>query len=92
VGILRDYLQPDSKSPLTQAAHSLVRLLPDPPEPRGWTNELSTLWELCISVGKQIQYSHPSMVKLVRLVLELRRSPKTAFVGFWVEFNPSYIV
>ncbi|KAG4437864.1 hypothetical protein IFR05_006666 [Cadophora sp. M221] len=44
VEILRDYLQPDSSTSLIQATHSLVKLLPEPPEPRGWTNELSSLF------------------------------------------------
>jgi hypothetical protein len=92
VNILRDHLQSDSKTSITNAAQSLASLLPEPEEPRGWSDELSGLWALFIAVAMQIPYHDAAMVKLVRLVVELRYSPRTAFVGYWVSLFLRLIV
>ncbi|KAI0847289.1 hypothetical protein F5Y00DRAFT_120012 [Daldinia vernicosa] len=85
--IFRRYLQTEDKSEdslsLTSAAQAIIELLPDPPDPRGYSMELSTLWELCIETAQQIPYYHICQMKLARLLLVLQHSPKTAFTITW---------
>ncbi|KAL0933996.1 uncharacterized protein CTRU02_210795 [Colletotrichum truncatum] len=83
VDILRQYLQNQDSLSLTSAAQSIISLLPEPKEPRGWSEELTAFWELCIITAEQIPHYHILQMKLARLVLALRHSPKTAFTIFW---------
>ncbi|KAI0104549.1 hypothetical protein F4814DRAFT_431017 [Daldinia grandis] len=87
IDIFRRYLQTEDKSEdslsLTSAAQAIIDLLPDPPDPRGWSGELSVLWELCIETAQQIPYYHICQMKLARLLLALQHSPKTAFTVTW---------
>ncbi|RYP68883.1 hypothetical protein DL769_005400 [Monosporascus sp. CRB-8-3] len=83
VGILRRYFRVEDGLSPTQAAQSIITLLPESPEPRGWLEELTVLWELCITAAEQIPHYHACQMKLARLVLALRRSPKTAFTIIW---------
>ncbi|KAI2780420.1 hypothetical protein F4815DRAFT_470237 [Daldinia loculata] len=87
VNVFRRYLQTGDESEdslsLTSAAQAIIDLLPDPPEPRGWSMELTVFWELCIDTAAQIPYYHICQMKLARLLLALRHSPKTAFTVIW---------
>ena len=71
--VLRDYLQPDSEAALSAASASILNMLPEE-DPK----ELSilSLSELCIELAEQIPYSHPSQMKLVRLLQQVAQSPK----------------
>lgn len=71
--ILRDFLQPDSKTSLNSASTSVLAFLPDK-DPDG--SSVSLFGEVCIELAEQIPYSHPSQLKLVRLLQELSTSPK----------------
>ncbi|KAK9771663.1 hypothetical protein SCAR479_11734 [Seiridium cardinale] len=83
VDILRRYLQVEDSSSLTSAAQAIICLLPEPPEPRGWSEELTAFWELCINTAEQIPHYHICHMRLARLVLALRHSPKTTFTILW---------
>ncbi|KAK6085189.1 hypothetical protein SCUP515_01007 [Seiridium cupressi] len=72
----------DSSS-LTSATQAIISLLPEPPEPRGWSEELTAFWELCINTAEQIPHYHICHMRLARLVLALRHSPKTTYTIFW---------
>lgn len=71
--VLRDFLQPDSETALNVASASILNMLPEE-DPK----ELSilSLSELCIELAEQIPYSHPSQMKLVRLLQQVAQSPK----------------
>lgn len=85
VGLLRQYLlQAEGGLSLAHTAQSIIALLPDPPEPRGWSEELVVLWELCLTAAEQIPYYHVCQTKLARLVATLRRCPKTTKTVIWV--------
>jgi hypothetical protein len=71
--ILRDFLEPDSKTSLNSACTSILALLPDK-DPDGMPVWL--LGELCIELAEQIPYSHISQLKLVRLLQQMSSSPK----------------
>ncbi|KAI0123231.1 hypothetical protein BJ170DRAFT_103963 [Xylariales sp. AK1849] len=83
VDTLRRYLQPEDSLSLTSASQAIISLIPEPPEPRGWSEELTSFWELCINTAEQIPHYHVCQVKMARLVLALRHSPKTAFTITW---------
>ena len=72
-GILRDYLQPNSETSLDAASTSILNILPEE-DPK----ELSilSLSELCVEIAEKIPYSHPSQLKLVRLLQQVAQSPK----------------
>lgn len=71
--ILRDYLQPDSKTSLESAVQSILSLIP---ENASMSNEVCLVGEVCLELAEQIPYHHPSQLKLVRIVEELSRSAK----------------
>jgi hypothetical protein len=70
---LSEYLQPQSKVSLHDAAHSILAHLPaDKP----YSDEGFALASLVVGVAAQIPYQHPSHARLVRLLKYLTRSPK----------------
>jgi len=71
--ILRDFLQLDSQTSLNSASTSILALLPDG-EPEG--PSVCLLGDLCVQIAKQIPYSHPSQLKLARLIQQMASSPK----------------
>lgn len=89
IDIFRQYLRTEGGLYLSDAAKSIIELLPDPPEPRGWSHELSTFWELCIDTAEQIPHYHVCQLKLARLIMVLRKSPKTRYIAQGV--SSSYI-
>lgn len=96
-GVLDDYLQPSSNMSLEAASTSILSMLPG-----NDLKELSilSLSELCIELAEQIPYSHPSQMKLVRLLQQVAQSPKvvtsvsTSFLSFhsqwgnFLKYNP----
>ena len=77
--ILREFLQPDSKTSPRDAALKISSLLPQQQHIKYDNSpELFSLWQLCIEIVWQIPYNHPSMVKLVRLIEQLNDCSKTA--------------
>ena len=70
--ILRDYLQPDSKSELEIVADSILGLLPSKARYR----DEFPLAYLCMEIAQQIPYHHPAQAKLVLLLHYLAQSPK----------------
>jgi hypothetical protein len=84
--ILRDYLQPDSRSELELVADSILGLLPSK---AGYRDEFPLAY-LCTEIAQQIPYHHPAQAKLVILLRYLARSPKFLTetklrVGFYLE-------
>lgn len=71
--ILRDFLQPDSKTSLESAAKSLLLLIPTNASEHA---EVCSFGEICVELAEQIPYHHPSQLKLVQLLHYLSRSPK----------------
>ena len=80
IDIFRQYLRTAGGLCLSDTAESIVELLPDPPEPRGWSHELTTFWELCINTAEQIPHYHVCQLKLARLITALRKSTKTNYI------------
>ena len=71
--ILRDFLQPDSKTSLMSASASILALLSDS-NPEGLP--VWKLGELFIELAEQIPYSHPSQLKLSQVLQQMASSPK----------------
>ncbi|KAK1762555.1 hypothetical protein QBC33DRAFT_461266, partial [Phialemonium atrogriseum] len=71
--ILKDFLQPDSKTSLESAAKSLLVLIPTNASEHA---EVCSFGEICVELAEQIPYHHPSQLKLVQLLHYLSRSPK----------------
>jgi hypothetical protein len=71
--ILRDFLQPDTKTSLQEAASFL--LAPIPANASGHA-EVCSFGGICVELAEQIPYHHPSQLKLVQLLHYLSRSPK----------------
>lgn len=71
--ILRDFLQPDSKTSLESAVKSLLVLIPT--NASGYA-EVCSFGEMCVEIAEQIPYNHPSQLKLVQLLHYLSQSPK----------------
>lgn len=84
IEIFGKYLKPDDGLTLTQTAEFIVSLLPEATE---WSSELETFWHLCLDVALQIPHYHAFHLKLVRLILALRHSPKTSFIVVSVRFQ-----
>lgn len=73
--IVRDFLQPESTIRLDAAADDIVAMLPD---------EVSSVDSfefsaMCVELAEQIPYSHPSHIKLARLVFRLARCQKLSY-------------
>lgn len=66
--ILNKTLQPESSVTAEDAAAVLATLLPPVPGPDG-SDELSSIMEVFLEIAWQIPYNHPSMIKLVRIML-----------------------
>lgn len=81
---LRQYLQPKDGLSLTNAALAIISLLPETPRPAGLSEEYPILWELCVNAAEQIPYHHVCQMKLARLVIALRHSPKITATYIWV--------
>jgi hypothetical protein len=71
--ILRDFLQPDTKITLKEAAISLLALIPANASGYG---EVCSFGEICVELAEQIPYHHPSQQKLAQLLRYLSGSPK----------------
>lgn len=71
--ILRDFLQPDTKLSLHEAAGSLLALIPDNASEHA---EVCSFGEICVELAEQIPYHHPSQLKLTQLLHYLSMSPK----------------
>jgi hypothetical protein len=71
--ILRDFLQPDSKTTLQSAAQSLLVLIPSNASSNA---EVRSFGDICVELAEQIPYDHPSQLKLVGLLQYLSTSPK----------------
>ncbi|KAI6093719.1 hypothetical protein F4821DRAFT_252717 [Hypoxylon rubiginosum] len=80
---LRQYLQPKDGLSLTNAALAIISLLPETPRPAGLSEEYPILWELCVNAAEQIPYHHVCQMKLARLVIALRHSPKITATYIW---------
>jgi hypothetical protein len=80
--ILRGFLQPDSKMSLGSASTSLLAFLP---EEQPESIHIKLLGDVCIELAEQIPYSHPSQLKLARLLQRMARSSK---VTTKVKFMP----
>lgn len=70
--ILLDFLQPDSTMSLSMAYASLLQILPDPAE----GTAIRRLADECIDLARQIPYSHPAQMKLIRALQYMSASPK----------------
>ena len=81
IDIFRQYLRTEGGLCLSDTAKAIIELLPDPPEPRGWSHELIRFWELCIETAEQIPHYHVCQLKLARLLMVLRTSPKTRYIA-----------
>lgn len=66
--ILNKTLQPESSVSAEDAAGALASLLPPAPGPDS-SDELSSIMEVFLEIAWQIPYNHPSMIKLVRIIL-----------------------
>lgn len=71
--ILRDFLQPDTKLSLQEAANSLLVLIPANASNNA---EVCSFGGICMELAEQIPYHHPSQLKLSQLLHYLSRSPK----------------
>lgn len=71
--ILRDFLQPDTKLSVQEAAESLLVLIPANASNNA---EVCSFGGICVELAEQIPYHHPSQLKLVQLLHYLSRSPK----------------
>lgn len=59
--ILRDFLQPDTKLSLQEAAKAILVLIPA--NASGYA-EVCSFGEICVELAEQIPYHHPSQLKL----------------------------
>ena len=81
--ILRDYLEPGTHLTLESTASSILNLLPEfGPYPR---TEESSFSGLCIEMGEQIPYHHPSQLKLVELLAYIGMSEKLGEMAHLIE-------
>lgn len=71
--ILRDFLQPDTKLSLQEAARSLLVLIPANASEHA---EVCSFGEICVELAEQLPYHHPSQLKFVQLLHYLSMSPK----------------
>lgn len=71
--ILRDFLQPDTKLSLKDAAEALLVLIPTDASDYA---EVFSFGEICVELAEQIPYRHPSQLKLTQLLHYVSRSPK----------------
>lgn len=71
--ILRDFLQPDTKQSLHEAAVSLLALIPDNAAEHA---EVCSFGGICVELAEHIPYHHPSQLKLAQLLRYLSMSPK----------------
>lgn len=92
--ILRDFLQPDSEQSLNPTSISILTLLADE-DPNG--KPMLFLGELFIELAEQIPYSHPSQLKLARLLQQMSLSDKVisnvssiCTTRYWLEANRFY--
>ena len=82
--ILRDYLEPGTKLTLESTASSILNLLPDfGPYPT--RHEERAFSDLCIEMGEQIPYNHPSQLKLVELLAYIGMSEKLGEMAHLIE-------
>ena len=82
--ILRDYLEPGTKLSLESTASSILNLLPDfGPYPT--RIEERSFSGLCIEMGEQIPYHHPSQLKLVELLAYIGMSEKLGEMAHLIE-------
>lgn len=89
--ILRDFLQPDSERSLNATSTSILTLLADE-DPNG--KPMLLLGELFIELAEQIPYSHPSQLKMARLLQQMSLSDKVmsnvsniCTTRYWLETN-----
>lgn len=71
--ILRDFLQPDTKLSLQEAATSLLILIPANASGHA---EVCSFGGICVELAEQIPYHHPSQLKFTQLLRYLSISPK----------------
>ncbi|KAI5917996.1 hypothetical protein F4810DRAFT_694175 [Camillea tinctor] len=74
--ILKDSLQPGSETSIPIAAQRISDLLEPGPVPEA-SAELTSLMEMFLEVAWQIPYNHPSLVKLVQILVRLSDTGKT---------------
>lgn len=74
---IKDFLTADSSASAGETASSILATLPGPPSEEG-SDEHWSVYNVFIDVAKQIPYDHPALVRLVRVIGELSRSPKTS--------------
>lgn len=71
---LRDFLQPSSQAATVEATSSSILDLLPKDDPQG--DAVSKLSSECIELARQIPYSHPAQLKLVRAILKMSPSSK----------------
>jgi hypothetical protein len=71
--VLRDFLQPDSKISLREAAGSIMNMVPDNAQENA---EVYSFGEICVELAEQIPYYHSSQFKLAQLLQYISTSPK----------------
>lgn len=76
---IKTFLEPGSTASAEATASSILAMLPASPPPADGSDELWSLYNVLIGIAKQIPHDHPALVKLVRVVDRLGRSPKTTF-------------
>lgn len=74
-GILRDFLQSDSKMSLKKAAESLLVLIPANAPAHA---EVFFFGEIVVELAEQIPYDHPPHLKFAQFLRFISRSPKFA--------------
>jgi hypothetical protein len=73
---IKQLVEPESTVRFDQSATAITDLLPGAPAADS-SDELWSVWNLFIAVAKQIPYRNPAMLRLVRLLGAMSRSPKT---------------
>lgn len=82
--ILRDFLQPDTKLTVLEAAKAILVLIPANASEYA---EVCSFGEICVELAEQIPYHHPSQLKLAQLLHFLSTSPK-----FMYKFTSKLVV
>ncbi|ROT41179.1 hypothetical protein SODALDRAFT_330891 [Sodiomyces alkalinus F11] len=74
---IKSFLEPGSTATAEATGSSILSKLPAGPAPADGSDALWSLYNVLIGIAKQIPHDHPALVKLVRVVDRLGRSPKT---------------